>query len=123
MSSFLPLAVVVGVLFFWIYRRVVKSKHGDDFLKGRAININSSNEYLHRWVIDYVDIDGVLTSRTIQIRRIKPIRRQVIAWCELRSDLRTFNMDSMRQVADAESGRLIDLESWLSDYRKSRRNK
>jgi len=77
--------------------------------------------YLARWQIDYFSMGGELTRRVIRVERVQPNLRMVHGWCELRRDDRSFHLDLIQDAIDLSTGEVVDLEAWLSDYRRSRR--
>ena len=80
-----------------------------------------------RWSIiyraAYGDERDMATERIVRITEVKPNLRQIVAWCELRREERTFNLDNIQRAAHAETGEIIDLDAWLVEYRRSRRSR
>jgi len=72
-----------------------------------------------RYDIEYADVDGVFTSRTIDVREvsIQPWATYITAWCHTRRSERTFRTDrilSARQVGSTTSIR--DIEQHFRAY-------
>lgn len=79
--------------------------------------------YLARWMVRYVDGEGVVTTRVIRIIQVKPRLRQFVVWCELRNDRRTFAFGGLQSITDAQTNAPVDLPTWLDAYREARRRK
>lgn len=78
-----------------------------------------------RWSIRYLRIEAsgeqVVTHRVIRILRVRPNIGLLDCWCELRQQERTFALFRIVDAADADTGELIDIPAWLTDYRRGRR--
>jgi len=66
------------------------------------------------------DIEGAKTERVVRILEVHPRLQNFRVWCELRQAERTLSFWGIRQVADAETGELIDFEGWMTEYRRAR---
>lgn len=103
-------------------RRDSAMRSGD--MQPKPIDLDATGpKHLARWMIKYVDARGETTHRVIRVLKVHPNLGQVVAWCELRNDQRTFILDRIEAAADMETGELVTLPDWLRTYRRSRRPK
>lgn len=84
-------------------------------------NAQPPESFLARWLVTYEDIHGSATTRVVRVVAVQPRLRKLQVWCEMRNGDRTLHFDGIRSLADAESGELIDMQSWLQAYARSRR--
>lgn len=77
---------------------------------------------LARWTIRYRS-SSATTTRNVRITRVHPRKHQIVGWCELRGQERTFSLFAIDQALDTDTGEVIDLNEWMAAYRKSRRSK
>jgi predicted DNA-binding transcriptional regulator YafY len=58
-----------------------------------------------RHLIEYIDKDGVITRRTVQIIRFTDTL--LVGRCELRDDIRTFALRRVQHAYDADTGEVL----------------
>lgn len=75
-------------------------------------NINSE------WDIEYVDRDGVVTSRRITVKALygKKYPKFAKAWCHLRQEERHFNLYNMETAIEVSSGRKVPVTYQLIEF-------
>lgn len=76
---------------------------------------------LGTWRIDYRDIEGTVTRRTVRLLKLMPRNRQLEAWCELRGDKRTFWIDSIIEAVDLATGEILDMDEWIGQQAAERK--
>lgn len=76
-------------------------------------------QYLARWHVRYVDAQGQING-VLQVQCVRPDLRGVDAWCEARGGISMFDLDGFTRIADAESGKPVDLAAWLKAAAKKR---
>jgi predicted DNA-binding transcriptional regulator YafY len=98
----------------------VTKPHINNKSKPRIVNIDadtqserrilSTQKKIEDIIIEYSDVDGVLTER--RITPVSPFESKVgnvsiEAWCHLRSDRRTFRVDRILSARWASSGQIV----------------
>ncbi|MEY8688346.1 MAG: WYL domain-containing protein [Leptothrix sp. (in: b-proteobacteria)] len=96
---------LVGAALWWVGARI----GGGVRQVQRQTPLGLSLRPGQRLRIQYVDAAGESSERVIQVRGVEPGGRLVQAWCELRNAERSFRVDRMRQVVDAETGEILTM--------------
>jgi hypothetical protein len=110
LSDWIVLTVVVAV----IWKLLERKKQSNQ--KARRANIPA----IARWSFTYTAGTGEITSRTVRVQHYYHQNNNIRAWCELRDDERSFYLDRMRDVTDAETGQPVDLPAWIASHRPRR---
>lgn len=93
----------------------------DTHVSTQTVSPSLAAPVLARWTIRYRSIDAT-TTRTVRITRVHPRKHQIVGWCELRNQERTFSLFAIEEARDATTGEILDLNEWMTAYRRSRRS-